>query len=826
MSLRAASWLWLLSSLWLCLPRPVTGRRYDDAWIRRYRCDGHSWPNRTIYEPVPFFVSSLRGHLNTVADSTQFSLSILAVYNTTLLSCDELDLMALERSLRLKVMGQHTGQVVRFDSTCPLPITPDLTPDNGTRFSAFDIDYQLEHGHQLQTLAAEYELRTLDGRELECAAAKITPYIGTPFVVAFSLVPAVVMAFVGAAAWQTHAAEMGVDRFVDFSSALVSHQGPVWATIMDMGVYLHYLQFVFLSSSLSVEYPGFLQPVTSNAAWSSLMFWRGPYDGGLAWPGVDQGIYVSNATVGMNSMVMVLGFPRIMDFLFDALLNLAMLVGALFAILCAVHRLASSWTIQTSASGGVHTWKLAFMSVEVCLSFFSMPLLAYMSNDIWLRGYVSNYRLGLIVLTALVLVYVHYIITRPFLHTKYSAELSNNPQRASNYKFDIRRALQSLSSYIPHFMPLLQAVAVGALQSSGYAQTIIFFTAEATVLAHTSLSKKGRFRFSRSHTVFLYAFRLITASMTIPLALFIEEALKQSIGYVILCLHGIVILFCFLATSIWRLYLVTGKESYRNRLSAQGRRDGHIDVQSRINLDDLNTPLAMHDRTHERLGGSFHASQGNGRASMHSRRVPLDNSTNLRHQSPRYSHLITGDGQHMEQRRDFYRSPRSRATTPEVTLSPSSASSSSGSGGCDTTLPPLHLAASESEQRLYSPRLPAQPPLCGLDALSENRPPVDYSFREADLFYGISADDASTQDVPGSDGAGDTSYECLTGSDAEIRTAAGKQTQSWRSALSATWTRVTSGLAQHEPKEEGFQVVRPGNAALQMARMQQAQARA
>lgn len=152
------------------------------------------------------------------------------------------------------------------------------------------------------------------------------------------------------------------------------------------------------------------------------MFWRGPYDGGRTWPGVERGIYVGNATVGTNSMVMVLGFPRIMDFVFDAFLNLAILMSALFAILCVVHRLASTRKPQTSTSTSrnVQTRKLAFMSVEVCMSLFSMPLLAYMNNDWWLRGYVSSYRFALILLTVLVLVYVHYIITRPFLRPKRS----------------------------------------------------------------------------------------------------------------------------------------------------------------------------------------------------------------------------------------------------------------------------------------------------------------------------------------------------------------------------------------------------------------------
>ncbi len=445
----------------------------------------------------------------------------------------------------------------------------------GSRFSTFDIAYQLDHAHKLQTLVAEYQFQTLDGQELECAAAKITPYIGNAYAFAFNLVPAGVMALVGAAAWQTHAMEMGVDQFVDFSSALVSHQGPVWETIMDTAVYLRYLQFVFLSSSLSVEYPGFLPPIASNVAWSSLMFWRGPYDGGITWAGVEQGMYVSNATYGMDYMVRMLGFPRIMDFMFDAFLNLAILVVALFAVLYVAHTFISRRSPQTPPLWVSDTRSLGGMSLSVCLSLFSMPLLAYMSNDLMLIGYLPSYRVSLIALTILILVYIHYIITRPFLHSKRQTELSNEPDRT----FNIRNVLRSLSQYVPHFMPLLQALAIGALQDWGNVQVILLCVGEVVILLHTALSKDASFRFSRSKTAWLSGFRLVTISLLIAMAYPAVEAAKQWVGYVVLSLHAIVIIPGFLATSIWRLYHAFQKGRYGNALPSLGSNVGNFNTE-------------------------------------------------------------------------------------------------------------------------------------------------------------------------------------------------------------------------------------------------------
>ncbi|OAA56845.1 hypothetical protein ISF_07361 [Cordyceps fumosorosea ARSEF 2679] len=774
----------------LCLAPLVAGQWVRDAWIRKHRCDGHPWTNVT-FGVTPFWVDSLRGHLDSRDDgSARLSLSMLAVHDTSMFGCDDIDLAALERSLRLQVLGKDVAQVVRFNSTCPLPITPSLTPIEGFRFSAFHVDYQLEHAHRLQTLAAEYQFRTTrgsGGRTLDCAAVKITPYIGTSSAVALALVPAGVMAVVGAASWQTYAAAAigGVDRYVDFSSALVSHQGPVWDTIMDAGVYLRYLQFAFLSSSLSIEYPGFLPPIASNLAWSSLMFWRGPYDGGLTWPGVEQGMYVSNATFGMDYMVRMLGFPRIMDFMFDAFLNLAILVAALLAILCAVHMLASRLNPQNSASS-FRTRKLGYMSVEVCLSLFSMPLLAYMSNDLMLLGYLPHYRVTLIALTMLVLLYVHFLITRPFLRPKSPTKLPSGSLRNSRHTSGIRGALQSLSFYIPHFMPLLQALAVGALQDWGYVQTIVLFVAEVAILVHTAVSKYATFRFSRYETALLCACRLMTVSLLIATALLTEEAAKQWMGYVIICLHGIVIFPGFLGPSIWRLYHVFRTGRYGNGLSPAGHSDGRPNAQS-VNLDDLNAHRPF---------------------------------------TTRNTPSTTRDHRHVSQTRDFYRKPRARPSTPDIRHGSTSPSQSSSSGECRISPSPSPSQESESEQALVPPQLSVQPPLHGLDVLSEIRPQVDYSFREADLFYGMPVNDMSTNGVADpAVAAGDTSYRPTMKTEADEGTASGKKTPSWRSAVHTTWAKM-SALTQPKPKEEGFQVVRPGNAALRMARMQQAQVQA
>lgn len=248
-----------------------------------------------------------------------------------------------------------------------------------------------------------------------------------------------------------------------------------------------------------------------------------------------------------------------------------------------------------------------------------------------------------------------------------------------------------------------------------------------------------------------------------------------------------------------------------------------------MNLDDLNTPFAIGHRRYKRLNETNRPSGVPNGTQIPSRRVSPGESPS-HYQSQRYSRPLAGpsptlDGQQVGQTRDFYRKPRSRLNSPGIQEGSSTSSPSSSSGGRSTLSPspPLDLIASESEQDLFPPQPSTQLPSHGLDALSEIRPQADYSFREADLFYGIPVDDASTQDALDSAGAGHTPCDSAA---KNMGAESATKTTSWRLTFYTTWTKRLFTRAPPEPKEEGFQVIRPGNAALRMARMQQAQANA
>lgn len=410
--------------------------------------------------------------------------------------------------------------------------------------------YSFGNAHRLQTVVAEISFRTQDGAQLDCVAAKITPEIGTAASVIFTYLPAVVMALVGVASWKTHANDSL--RWVSLieSRATWSILGPMWEIISDLAGYLQYLQFIFLAGSLSLKYPGFYQPIVSQAAWSSLLYWMGPIDHGFTYPGVDDGMYVTNGSYGLEYMSQTLGFPQMPDITIDSFINLSILIFAVVIIsliLC---------LIMSRLNRGFHlssvTWNAGCIIIGMALSFSSVPLLSYLSYELILIGYLPNYRIILVGLSITFLLFSNVLITR---HVQRQKELndSSSPDfsQGSRSAGSSMKPRQYLSQYLPAAIPLLQGIVIGGLQDWGLVQVLLLMGTEIILLLHMAITLRGRLFVSIS--AWCAFVRLLTICLTITFACSSNETTKQWVGYIMLCLHGIMIIFGFLVFALWQL---------------------------------------------------------------------------------------------------------------------------------------------------------------------------------------------------------------------------------------------------------------------------------
>lgn len=445
-------------------------------------------------------------------------------------------------------------RILSFSSLTPLSSPEGLT------FSEYELVYSFGHAHRLQTLAAEIGFEVESGAEIDCAAAKITPDIGTAASTTLTYIPAVVMVLVGVASWQRQLSEPGGNSLFEYRSAWAS-QAQIWEAVLEVASYLRYLQFIFLAGSLSVEYPGFYQPIVSQIAWSSLLYWKGPIDHDFTYTGVEGGMYVSNASYGLEYMVQMLGFPQMPDIMLDAFINLLILVSGLLVVFLIL------WMITLGLDQvPLLSPSIPILILGVALSFFSLPLLAYMSYELILIGYLPNYRVTLVALMMAVLVCLNYLIIRYFANKKEPgdtspAEVSLQDSRSTGP----RELVRYISHFLPHAMPLLQGIVIGGLQDWGLVQLLVLGGCEIVILFNIAIQRHaGSFM---SNSFWSAVVRLLTISLSIAFACPSSEAAKQWVGYLILCLHGVMVILGFFFISLWQLC-----GAARKRISAMHNR--------------------------------------------------------------------------------------------------------------------------------------------------------------------------------------------------------------------------------------------------------------
>ncbi|KAI8195774.1 hypothetical protein K4K49_007670 [Colletotrichum sp. SAR 10_70] len=96
-----------------------------------------------------------------------------------------------------------------------------------------------------------------------------------------------------------------------FNGPFISSPSPTHLTLISQC--LTTIQFLFLSTSLTIPYPSFLRPLAAPSSWSTLMIPRGPVHSATPYFGLKDALYEVNGTLtaspGLELMTQILGAP-------------------------------------------------------------------------------------------------------------------------------------------------------------------------------------------------------------------------------------------------------------------------------------------------------------------------------------------------------------------------------------------------------------------------------------------------------------------------------------------------------------------------------------
>ncbi|CAK7244616.1 MAG: hypothetical protein STHCBS139747_006160 [Sporothrix thermara] len=319
---------------------------------------------------------------------------------------------------------------------------------------------------------------------------------------------------------------------------------------------LQYLQFVVLTGGLTLSYPGFYQPIVSQASWSALMFNQTFVSKQTGIPSVVDGIYATNGSYGLQNLGQLAGMGNAEDIWAGMMVWLMVIIAGVLVLLQL--GFGAQWIIRSvrripEEDLRSKNWPFSIGNVvRIVFNYFLLPLVALSTFQFVEAGSSPAYTVVLAAITLAVIIGFAAWLFHLIVSTKPRAVLFDDLPTLLLYGPLYNTYSDEAAAYAmsPFILNVIRGIAIGAVQPAGIAQVVLLaicevvqvVTLQAIVPFHRQSSMNAY------HTLFA-TFRFVTIMLMITFipGLGITEGTKGWIGYVILVLHaGILVLGFFL----------------------------------------------------------------------------------------------------------------------------------------------------------------------------------------------------------------------------------------------------------------------------------------
>lgn len=324
---------------------------------------------------------------------------------------------------------------------------------------------------------------------------------------------------------------------------------------------LSYIQFIFFAGALSLNYPGFFQPVASASSWSVLMLQNGIVTKDSWYYGVKDGIYEVNGTfggtAGLELMAQVIGAPvTMMTFANIITLAVVILIGLFFIVQLG---LQLDWTRDwlrrsggyTPESFAVEKRKAVFwIGLRVFFSYLLLPLTAWTTYQLGNAGLLPAYYTFLaITIVTLLVALCWWAMTLRTPHNMGYLLIDEIKKEQPGPHLSKSQNVATLATFVLFFV---RGTAIGALQN--------YETAQITVLIMCEVGHVGLGAWVWSLPGLLTRSTLVSGVRCCILLLCIgmlpnvaSYQAASALGYVILVLHTVVLVSVFLIPALYEL---------------------------------------------------------------------------------------------------------------------------------------------------------------------------------------------------------------------------------------------------------------------------------
>ncbi|KAF2996264.1 hypothetical protein E8E13_004492 [Curvularia kusanoi] len=679
-------------------------------------------------------------------------------------------------------------------SSCPVGPAFKANASDPNTLPAFTVSHDFHSTYSFSTWATELRIVSPDSKKyvLGCVSASITPDLGKSLSDAFCYFPVAVLILVGVATiFAATCSPWGSSNIFRWTSNYGRDEDLLRLVTPGFGDCLQYIQFVVLAGSLSLNYPGFFQPVISQASWSVLLFNESFVSKGNGSQSLDDGIYIVNGTYGLTRLGQYVGMSKERD-IWACMAVFLLVVIAVVTVLTQLGFLVR-WLLRmvTNNQGGDLTGKnwsfTAGNIVRIVFNFFMLPIIALTLFQLVVAprssGSVIAAAVVLLLLVMGIALWIFWLIftTRPRAHLfdDLPTVLTYGPLY-NTYSDDA-----APFAFIPVLLTIIRGVAIGAIQPSGIAQIIMLAICEVILILtlHAFRPFQSNTSMNAYHTFFsVIRLACILLSVAFVPSLGVSESSRGWIGYAILLLHAIVLIFGFFLNALQTIIEViarlsgAGADTRGGLTKVFGKRQLSKRVNHRQQRSSLNSNVAMlahdenknipltesrsrsmsassavllnqpYDRDEMRRSGGFDFSEGNSPGTPGINAMP-------------FNFLGGGSGQSsrrptmgIEAADPYYRPPRVRTNTMDSVGPGTRGRAPVAPGSADIVDAPfsdqMDLEAAHDAGEGPSRASPAYLRMNrenDSDPNLERRNNTDYSVRESDFYYGLRGPALSSQ---------------------------------------------------------------------------------
>ncbi|TGJ84083.1 hypothetical protein E0Z10_g4672 [Xylaria hypoxylon] len=452
-----------------------------------------------------------------------------------------------------------------LNGSCPLgPVfnqTPIKLPEDPYSLHSFNLSKDFDSSYAFSSFASTIIIRYGDqyATTIGCVSATVTPTLGN---IAWYLkfLPLIILVIVGfATVFAAIFSPWGTSDVFHWTSNYGRDPDLLRLVTPGFGDCLNYIQFVVLTGSLSLEYPGFYQPAVSQGSWSVLMFNERFASKAEPWQSIVDGIYVTAGAYGLERTAQLDGLGQVEDVWVGMIIWLLVIIAGVLFLTQAGFFFRWLWRlINHDSAEDLRSKNIPFSLgnvIRIVFSYFLLPTVALSAFQLVVATRIPGYLVALAVVTLAFIIGFAVWLMHLIATTKPRAYLFDDLPTVLLYGPLYNTYSDEASGFalIPVILTIIRGIAIGAVQPSGTAQIVILAVCE--VIHILTLQAFRPFHSSTSMNAYHLGFsalRFVSIIMMVAFtsSLGLTDGPKGWIGYAILLIHGAVLLFGFFLNAL------------------------------------------------------------------------------------------------------------------------------------------------------------------------------------------------------------------------------------------------------------------------------------